>query len=86
MLERYIQNHQHPVNKATHMIGIPALMLSLPLTFFAPVWGLGLFCSGFALQLIGHAFEGSPPSFIKDPRFVLVGARWFFRKLLGRSR
>jgi hypothetical protein len=33
------------------------------------------------LQLIGHAYEGKPPEFVKDWRFLFVGVRWWLWKL-----
>ena len=46
---------------------------------------IGLFVAGWVLQFIGHAFEGKPPEFFKDWRFLFVGLRWWFAKLSGRA-
>jgi 2-dehydropantoate 2-reductase len=86
MLEQYNQDHTHPINRATHLVGIPALALSLPALLLWPAGGLALLLVGAALQLVGHAFEGKPPSFVRDPRFVLVGAAWYAWRILGRKR
>jgi uncharacterized membrane protein YGL010W len=53
--------------------------------FVAGAWraALGLFVLGWILQFIGHAFEGKPPEFFKDYRFLFVGLRWWFKKVLG---
>lgn len=80
MLDEYKRDHTHPINKATHMIGIPMIILSLGLMFFNPVAAAGLFILGWIFQFIGHAFEGKPPSFMKDPKFLLVGATWYLQK------
>ena len=40
--------------------------------------------AGWALQFIGHAFEGKPPEFFHDWRFLLVGARWWVAKIRGK--
>lgn len=88
-IEEYAESHQHPVNKLTHIIGIPmiaAAILLIPLcVFVAGFWriSLGLFVIGWILQFIGHAFEGKPPEFFKDHRFLFVGLRWWFKKILG---
>jgi uncharacterized membrane protein YGL010W len=85
----YAEGHQHPMNRLTHMIGIPMIIVSLPLfvaALFVPqLWILpvALFLMGWALQFIGHAFEGKPPEFFKDWRFLLVGARWWLKKVKG---
>ena len=88
-IEEYAESHQHPVNKLTHTIGIPmigAAILLIPLcVLVAGFWriSLGLFVIGWILQFIGHAFEGKPPEFFKDYRFLFVGLRWWFKKILG---
>ncbi len=83
LLEEYKRDHTHPVNRATHMIGIPMIILSLGLMFFNPIAGIGLFVLGWIFQLIGHAFEGKPPSFLRDPKFLLGGATWYVQKALS---
>ncbi len=80
MIEDYKRDHQHPMNKATHMVGIPMIIASLPLMFFMPPVGIGLFVLGWILQFVGHAFEGKPPSFFRDPSFLLVGATWYVKR------
>lgn len=45
---------------------------------------IALFALGWILQFVGHAFEGKPPEFFKDWRFLLVGLRWWGRKVTGR--
>jgi uncharacterized membrane protein YGL010W len=44
---------------------------------------LSLFIVGWILQFIGHYFEGKPPEFMKDWRFLFVGLRWWIKKTLG---
>ena len=36
-------------------------------------WGLGIFVLGWALQLIGHFYEGRKPAFVDDLSGLLVG-------------
>ncbi len=87
---RYEHSHQHPVNRACHTIGIPMIVLSLALgvaaVFVAPlrIPALLLFAMGWILQFIGHAFEGKPPEFFRDWRFLLVGFRWWLKKVRGQ--
>jgi uncharacterized membrane protein YGL010W len=86
-IEDYSQSHQTKINQITHKIGIPLIVVSilliLPSLFFAGLWkiAIGLFVIGWILQFIGHYFEGKPPEFLKDPRFLFVGLRWWFAKL-----
>ena len=85
-IEEYSESHQNKINQVTHKIGIPMIVLSLllvPVSFFAAgFWriALGLFVFGWILQFIGHYFEGKPPEFLKDWRFLLVGTRWWIKK------
>ena len=87
-IAQYAQSHQHPVNRALHTLGIPMIALSLPLFavayFTSGIWPvpLGLFIVGWLFQFVGHGFEGKPPEFFKDWRFLLVGLRWWFKKVL----
>jgi len=39
---------------------------------------------GAALSLDAH-FEGKPPEFFQDWRFLLVGARWWWAKINGKA-
>ena len=95
-IDEYGHSHQHPVNRACHTIGIPLIAISLPLFLIAlvphvanvpviPAWfwqiPAGMFGVGWILQFIGHAVEGEPPEFFKDWRFLLVGLRWWFKKI-----
>jgi uncharacterized membrane protein YGL010W len=88
---QYSTSHTHPVNRVCHTIGIPMIALSLPLFvvafFVRGLWPLpvALFLVGWLLQFIGHYFEGKPPEFFHDPRFLLVGLRWWFAKVRGRA-
>ena len=87
----YAQAHQHPVNRACHTIGIPMIAASVPLfavgIFVPPVLALAafLFVVGWAFQFVGHYFEGKPPEFLKDWRFLFVGLRWWFAKMRGAA-
>jgi uncharacterized membrane protein YGL010W len=89
-IAQYAQSHQHRVNRFCHTVGIPLIAISLPL-FVAAVISPGLwpiptamFVVGWALQFIGHWFEGKPPEFFSDWRFLFVGLRWWMAKISGR--
>jgi uncharacterized membrane protein YGL010W len=90
-IAQYAQSHRHPINRLLHTIGIPMIAVSLVL---APAGLLdrdlllvafALFVVGWTLQFIGHAFEGKPPEFFRDWRFLLVGLRWWMAKIAGRA-
>ena len=90
-ISQYAESHQHPVNRVCHTFGIPLIAASIPLfvvtIFKAALWPLpvGLFVGGWVLQFIGHWFEGKPPEFFRDWRFLLVGLRWWLAKMRGQA-
>ena len=90
-VREYSAGHQNPVNRACHTVGIPLIAISillLPLGIWWPgVWRLaaGLFVAGWVFQFVGHAFEGKPPEFFDDWRFLFVGLRWWLAKVRGRA-
>ena len=88
-IDEYSESHQHPMNRLTHTLGIPmialAVILIIPSFFVGGLWriALALFVLGWILQFIGHYFEGKPPEFMKDYRFLFVGMRWWMKKTFG---
>jgi uncharacterized membrane protein YGL010W len=88
---QYSQSHQHPVNRLCHTFGIPTILLSLAVAaggfVYHSLWivALALFVLGWILQFIGHAFEGKPPEFFRDWRFLFVGVRWWWAKINGKA-
>ena len=90
-IAEYSTSHQNAVNRLCHTIGIPLIIVSLLLTpvafFIAGFWKipLTLFVVGWIFQFVGHAFEGKPPEFFHDWRFLFVGARWWVAKVRGKS-
>ena len=90
-IAQYGQSHQHPVNRLCHTLGIPLIVVSLPLFLvvllvpgFWPV-PVALFVVGWVFQFVGHAFERKPPEFFNDWRFLFVGLRWWVAKVRGRA-
>lgn len=90
-IAQYSTSHQNRLNRICHTVGIPLIALSIVLAvvaiFVAGLWkvALALFIVGWVFQFIGHAFEGKPPEFFHDWRFLLVGLRWWFAKVRGRA-
>ena len=90
-IAQYSQSHQHPVNRFCHTIGIPLIVVSIGLAvasgFSGAVWraAVALFVVGWIFQFVGHAFEGKPPEFFHDWRFLFVGLRWWVAKMRGRA-
>ena len=92
-ISQYSSSHQHPVNRFCHTLGIPLILLSgvvLVAGIFVRhlhlwVYALALFVIGWVFQFIGHAFEGKPPEFFSDWRFLFVGVRWWWAKIQGKA-
>ncbi len=82
-MEDYKAKHTHPLNRLTHNIGIPMIVVSLPLFFFSWRWALALFVVGWVLQFVGHFIEGNQPAFFRNPVYLLVGPLWLARRALG---
>ena len=90
-VQQYAKSHENRVNRICHTIGIPFIAVSMPLAvasvFVKGLWPLpvALFVTGWAFQFVGHWFEGKPPEFLSDWRFLLVGLRWWLAKMRGSA-
>ena len=88
---QYAASHQHPVNRWCHTVGIPLIAVSIPLFVMSItrpwLWPvpLTMFVVGWIFQFVGHWFEGKPPEFFQDWRFLFVGVHWWFAKIRGRA-
>jgi hypothetical protein len=62
-LKNWRERHQHPLNFAIHLIGIPLAVAGVVLFFTLPwtewYWGVLVFVLGYVLQFIGHCVEGN---------------------------
>lgn len=79
-VENYKAKHRHPLNRLSHSVGIPLILIALPLFFLNWRWALGLFIVGWILQFVGHAIEGNQPAFFSNPLYLLVGPLWLLRR------
>ena len=88
---QYANSHHHPVNRACHTLGIPTILVSVALFLAAIfvhrlwIYAAALFLFGWVLQFVGHAFEGKPPEFFHDWRFLFVGVRWWWAQIHGKA-
>jgi len=60
-LKNYIERHQNRGNQLFHVVGLPVTFI-VPVILLIqdkPMWALGSFILGYALQFIGHAIEGN---------------------------
>lgn len=79
-MDNYKSKHRHPLNRLMHTIGIPVIVISLPLFFFNWRWALALFVVGWVFQFVGHAIEGNQPAFFRNPVYLLIGPMWLVRR------
>jgi uncharacterized membrane protein YGL010W len=90
-VSQYATSHQHPANRVCHTLGIPLILVSIAVfaasIFVHRLWmyALAIFILGWIFQFIGHAFEGKPPEFLHDWRFLFVGVRWWWAKIHGKA-
>jgi len=82
-IEEYKAKHTHPLNRLAHSIGIPLILISLPMFFFNWAWAIALFVVGWIFQFVGHLIEGNQPAFFKNPVYLLVGPFWLVRRAAG---
>ncbi|RMG94126.1 MAG: DUF962 domain-containing protein [Deltaproteobacteria bacterium] len=80
----YLNEHRDPRNRATHMVGIPILVVT---TLAALVmWDLRMFVGGqllgWAIQILGHKIEGNKPALLKNPVAFLMGPTMVFVEML----
>ena len=81
LLSNYQAKHQHPMNRLTHTVGIPMIVVAFPIFLFSWRWALALFILGWILQLVGHAIEGNQPAFFRNPIYLVIGPLWLLRKV-----
>jgi hypothetical protein len=86
LYSHYDGAHNHPVNRALHMIAIPVGCPSLIVVRSHWIIGLLLIPAAFALAWIGHWIEGNEPAFLTNPAHVFVAPIWMWRKIFGGSR
>ena len=81
LVDSYKSQHQHPLNKLCHMIGVPMITIAWPLFFFRWRWALALFVTGWILQFVGHAIEGNRPAFFQNPIYFFVAPLWLVQRV-----
>lgn len=84
----YLHEHRHPLNRMTHMVGVPLLIVTAALGLWLPSWSLLVAGQvvGWAIQIAGHRIEGNRPALLKRPISFLMGPLMVlieFLELLG---
>ena len=68
----YDHAHNHPVNRALHMLAIPTGFSSIFVVWFHPIIAALLIPLAFAMAWVGHFIEGNKPAFLTNPAHVFV--------------
>jgi len=84
----YLNEHRHPMNRMTHLFGIPIIIVTLIIGIYRKDWRIiaGGQIVGWAFQLVGHRIEGNKPALLKNPISFLMGPLMViteFLELLG---
>src|SRR5205085_12190694 len=85
LYSHYDGAHNHPVNRALHMIAIPVGFSSLVVAWFHWIIALLLIPTAFALAWLGQLIEGNKPAFMTNPVHVFVAPVWLVKKTSGRD-
>jgi hypothetical protein len=85
LYSHYDGAHNHPVNRALHMIAIPVGFSSIIVVWWHWILALLLIPTAFALAWLGHLIEGNKPAFLSNPAHVFVAPVWMVKKIFGRT-
>ncbi len=71
----YLYEHRHPLNRLTHMVGVPLLLGTAVVGLWQQDWALllGGQLVGWAFQIAGHRIEGNRPALLKRPISFVMG-------------
>src|SRR5437660_5242023 len=83
LYSHYDGAHNHPVNRALHMLAISVGFSSIIVVWWHWIIALLLVPTAFALAWLGHLVEGNKPAFLSNPVHVLVAPVWMVIKILG---
>ena len=86
LLADYEQNHQSLACKVSHAVGIPLILLSIPMVLVNWRRALRFFLLGWALQFAGHAAEGKRPKFFEGAEYLLAGVVWWLQLVTSPVR
>jgi uncharacterized membrane protein YGL010W len=73
----YLTRGNLALGLATSLVNLALILAAAPLGHLALgpwlAWSLGTFVLGWAIQFVGHYYEGKKPAFVDDIRGLLVG-------------
>ncbi len=84
--QEYSEQHQTKINRRLHVIGRVIRVIALPVAFYNWKIAIGLFVLGYLIQFLGHAIEGTSPSFFRNPKHLLIGSLSHIVKALDKLK
>lgn len=71
----YLHEHRSPLNRLTHMVGVPLLLATAVVGLWRQDWTMVVVGQlvGWAFQIAGHRIEGNRPALLKRPISFLMG-------------
>lgn len=81
-IEEYSEQHQTKINRLLHFYGRIARVVAVAVAFYNLKFGIALFIFGYLVQFLGHAIEGTPPSFFRNPYHLLLGLVYHGSRML----
>lgn len=81
----YLREHRHPLNRATHLVGVPLLLATFFAGLLLPSVALlvGGQIVGWSIQLVGHRIEGNRPAVLKNLWSMPMGILMVLVELLA---
>jgi hypothetical protein len=72
--EEYARQHRTKLNRRLHLWGRVMRAGALVAVFHSWNAAAALFVAGYLVQFLGHAIEGTSPSFFRNPKHLLLGS------------
>ena len=72
--EEYGEQHKTEINRQLHLYGRIIRVVAIPVAFYNWKIAIGLFVFGYLIQFLGHAIEGTSPSFFRNPKHLILGS------------
>src|SRR5438034_10012719 len=83
LYSHYDGAHNHPVNRALHMIAIPVGFSSIIVIWFHWIIALLLIPAAFALASLARLFQGNKPASLYNPMHVFFATVRLARAILS---
>lgn len=83
--EEYAQQHRTKLNRRLHLYGRVMRVAAVVVLFYNWRVAAALFVAGYLIQFLGHAIEGTSPSFFRNPKHLLLGSLNHAVRLVEKS-